>query len=82
MATLTLRNVPDHLHRLLKERAARNHRSLNNEAIHCLEAAVRNDTTDEADLLARITQFRERLAARGVHIPADSIPDAIEAGRP
>ncbi|MEL6614587.1 MAG: Arc family DNA-binding protein [Bacteroidota bacterium] len=40
MATLTLKNVPDDLHRRLKERAARNHRSLNREVIHALERAV------------------------------------------
>ena len=38
--TLTLKNIPPHLHRLLKAQALRHKRSLNQEAILCLELAV------------------------------------------
>ena len=38
MANLTIRNLPDDLHRKLKERAKRNRRSLNQEAIEELAA--------------------------------------------
>lgn len=63
MATLTLKNVPDDLHRRLKERAERNRRSLNREAIHVLETGMEGErpnfseayerfrTTHSADLL-------------------------------
>ena len=35
--SLTLKNVPARLHQRLKERAREHKRSLNQEAIHCLE---------------------------------------------
>ena len=37
MATLTLKNVPEKLHKRLKESAAQHRRSINSEAICCLE---------------------------------------------
>ena len=43
MATLTLKNVPDDLHRRLKERARTNHRSLNREAIRVLESGLADE---------------------------------------
>lgn len=39
-ATITLKNVPPELHRSLKELAKKHKRSLNQEAIHCLEGAL------------------------------------------
>ena len=38
MATLTLKNIPDDLHAVLKESAQRNRRSLNSEILARLEA--------------------------------------------
>ena len=38
--TITLKNVPPELHRSLKELAKKHKRSLNQEAIHCLEGAL------------------------------------------
>lgn len=79
MATLTLKNVPDDLHRRLKERAARNHRSLNREAIRALEAAV---SDDRGDLTERIDALRSRMARAGVEATRESVQAAIEHGRP
>ncbi len=39
-ATITLKNVPPELHQSLKELAKKHKRSLNQEAIHCLEGAL------------------------------------------
>ena len=39
MATLTLKNIPDELHALLKESAEKNRRSLNSEILVRLESA-------------------------------------------
>lgn len=39
MATLTLKNIPDELHALLKESAEKNRRSLNSEILIRLESA-------------------------------------------
>ena len=40
MATLNVKNLPDRLHKKLNERAAREHRSVAQEVIHLLTAAV------------------------------------------
>lgn len=83
MATLTLKNVPDDLHRRLKARADRNHRSLNREAIRLLEHAVETPTDAPVDEgLAQADALQERLAAAGVWITADEVHAAIEDGRP
>lgn len=37
MSTITLKDVPDELRTILKQRAARNRRSLNQELLFCLE---------------------------------------------
>lgn len=42
---LTLKNIPAGLHRTLKAQAKRHKRSLNQEAILCLERAVTTDDT-------------------------------------
>lgn len=84
MATLTLQNVPDDLHRRLKERAERNRRSIDREAIRLLEVAVEapsEPVRDEA--WERATAFREKLVARGFEpLTPDEIRAAIDEGRP
>ena len=40
MATLNIKNLPDHLHAQLRERARRERRSVSQEAISLLEAAL------------------------------------------
>ena len=40
MATMTVKDVPEKLHRRLKARAAAHRRSLNSEVIACLEATA------------------------------------------
>ena len=44
MATLNIKNLPDQLHRKLRERAKREHRSVAQEVIHLLTAAVEAPT--------------------------------------
>jgi plasmid stability protein len=56
MATLTIRNLPENVHALLKERARRNRRSLNQEVIAELSAVP--DSKDDA---ARLAESRERM---------------------
>jgi plasmid stability protein len=82
MATITLKNVPDDLHRRLKERAERHHRSLNREAIRCLEEAVADERIEEQALLARIRANRARMVERGVWLTEESLLEATEEGRP
>jgi len=68
MATITLKNIPDDLHRRLKERAARHRRSLNGEILSTLEMAVRSEPVDPRAFIARIQDLRPRegeAASRG-----------------
>ena len=46
MATLTLKNIPDELHALLRESAERNRRSLNSEILIRLESAFTAPVVD------------------------------------
>lgn len=68
MSSITLKNLPDDLHRRLRLRAARNRRSLNSEIIAALEAVVRAEPPDPRTAIERIRGLRppghERLTER------------------
>lgn len=85
MANLTIKNMPDELHEQLKQRAAENHRSLNQEVIFCLTLELmraKRTAQEEEELLARIDEHLEKLAKKGVWIPSDEwLEDAINEGR-
>lgn len=78
--TLTLKNLPDALHAQLTAAAKRHRRSLNNEAIVCLEAGLGAAVTSVEERLVKIRALRDTL---GPHI---FDPDEIDAfkreGRP
>lgn len=78
--TLTLKNLPDALHARLAAAARRNRRSLNNEAIVCLEAGLGADASPVEEQLAQIRALRDSLG------PHSFDPDEIDAfkreGRP
>lgn len=78
--TLTLKNLPDALHARLTAAARRHRRSLNNEAIVCLEAGLGADPSPVEQQLAQIRALRESLG------PHSFDPDEIDAfkreGRP
>ncbi len=52
MATLTIKNLPDDLYARLKAQAKQRHRSLNGEAIVCLEEALGSPPLDAEGLIA------------------------------
>ncbi len=61
MANLTLKNVPDELLERIRRRASQNRRSMNSEAILCLEQAVRAEPVRGGDeRLSRLRAFRGR----------------------
>lgn len=60
MSTLTIKNLPDALHRRLKEMAERNRRSLNSEVIHLLERSLDAAPVDPRSLLVRARAVREK----------------------
>ena len=55
---LSIKNAPDEVVRLLKERAARHHRSLQGEMLAILEEAVRSSRTlAPGDVLAEVRRL-------------------------
>lgn len=61
MPTLTIKGLPEPVHRALKARAAANRRSLNSEIVVALEQAVSEPASDVASRLDRIDAFRATL---------------------
>lgn len=70
MPSILLKNLPENLHRSLKARAARNHRSLNKEAIALLEAGVAAPAPPVDEALARLFAAGDALARSGVDFEA------------
>ncbi len=79
MATLTLKNLPDDVHRRLKARALRHRRSVNSEAIECLKAATVTVPVDSEALLARARELRAQVRGR---LTARRLAEAKRLGRP
>jgi plasmid stability protein len=59
--TLTLKNIPDDLYERLKAAASVHRRSLNGEAIVCLERALGTIKISAAERLERIRRLRAQL---------------------
>jgi plasmid stability protein len=78
--TLTLKNLPEELHARLSAAAKRHRRSLNQEAIVCLESGLGANVPSVEEELTRIRALRDSLGPRSFD------PDEIDAfkreGRP
>lgn len=59
--TLTLKNIPDEVYQRLKAAAEMHRRSLNSEAIVCLEAVLMPNKITPSERLARARQLRAEL---------------------
>ena len=70
--TLSIKNVPEKLAERLRQRAARNHRSLQGELMAILENAGRPPLS--------IDELAEKVKALGLKTPADSV-EIIRATR-
>lgn len=70
--SITLKNLPDALHARLVGAAKRHRRSLNNEAIVCLETGLGTANPSVEGQLARIRALRESLK------PHSFDPDQID----
>ena len=71
--TMTLRNVPDSILRVLREQARQHGRSMQKEIMSILEEAV----VDHASLVEQLTTLRVRL---GAQMTLDEIHEATEEG--
>lgn len=78
MSSITLKDVPKRLHQQLRARAAKNRRSLNKEALACLEQAMVAEPVD-VDALLRTARA---LQARVKPIKHSEIEKWINQGRP
>lgn len=72
--TLSIKHAPDAVVQRLRERAARNHRSLQGELLAIIEQAARQPASMDAEQL-----FKE-IQALGIKTPSDSV-DIIRADR-
>ncbi|MAT99870.1 MAG: hypothetical protein CL608_22235 [Anaerolineaceae bacterium] len=79
MATMTIKNIPDELYEELKQRAAANRRSINNEVIVLIERAVKYQVQDPNEVLERVRVLREKL---DLYVTEDEITAAKNEGRP
>lgn len=60
MASITLKNIPDELHRRLRESAQNHRRSVTAEILSLLEAQLMPDRRNPQALLAGIRRLQER----------------------
>ena len=79
--TLTLKNIPDAVYDRLKLSAQQNRRSLNSEAIVCLEAVLLPTRLTSDDHLASARAFRASLPSKANFSAAD-IDATKHEGRP
>ncbi len=80
MATLTLKNVPDRLYERLRASARGHRRSINQEAIVCLERSLGVGRLDPEGLVARAREIRER--AGTLYVTDEGLRAARDEGRP
>ena len=78
--TLTLKNIPDAVYERLKASAEAHRRSLNSEAIVCLEAMLLPSKVEPAERLARARELRASLGR--VKFKAKDIQALKTEGRP
>jgi len=64
MAELILREVPEQLYRRLQKRATQNQRSIDTEAVACIEHALVKNEPNPADILRRARELRSRINVR------------------
>jgi len=80
MPTLTIKNIPPSLYQRLKKRAARNRRSINGEAILCLEQVLQSTRLEAADFLARARELRK--LAGNTYVTDEDLARMKAEGRP
>jgi plasmid stability protein len=77
--TLTLKNIPDEVYEALKASAASNRRSLNSEAIACLERTLTPARVTVEERLERARVLRTRMRSE---ISPEDIDACKREGRP
>lgn len=62
MATLTIKSMPDKLYQALKQNAQQHRRSINSEALVCLERSLAQPIQDPEKVLEDIRVLRQNTA--------------------
>jgi antitoxin FitA len=75
----TIKNIPEDLYKKVRERAERNHRSINREIISIISAAMASRHSSADEILARARAVR---AQTGGFLTDDFINQAKREGRP
>ncbi len=78
--SITLKNIPDEVYISLKNSAKVHHRSLNGEAIACLERVLMPTRATNEAHLAKAREIRAEL--KGVKFKTADIDKAINQDRP
>jgi len=77
--TLTLKNIPDNIYERLRVAAETHRRSLNSEAIVCLETVLAPTRISASERLAKARQLRAGLSAK---FRARDVDALKQQGRP
>ena len=80
MATITVKNIPDHTYNRLKQLAAENHRSINSEIINLIEKATKSSKIDPNQHLVLSRKLREK--SKSIIINDTMLTDMKNEGRP
>jgi len=78
--TITLKGIPREIYDSLKQAAETHHRSINSEAIACLERVLLPTKISSEEHMLRARQIRESL--KGKKFKAADILQTIDEGRP
>jgi plasmid stability protein len=78
MSTITLKNVPAAVHRVLKSRARSHGRSLNKEVIAALEQTLHSSRVDASSVLKHARSVRETI---GVYLTERDLTKLKNTGR-
>jgi plasmid stability protein len=68
MRTITLKNVPEAVHKALKRQAKHHKRSLNQEAIFCLDQALSPAARDPQTFLEEVRRLRSSAGVKEVSL--------------
>lgn len=83
MASITIKDLPDELHRKLKEEAKKNERSLNGEVLFRLRlSTVLKQERDEKDVEALLASIDRVRNSDNVRYDAELHARALSEGRP
>ena len=80
MANITIKNIPEHTYKVLKQVASSHHRSINSEIIHLIEKATVSKPFSTEHHLALAKRSREK--TKNFLLTDEILNNAKQEGRP